>query len=54
MKNREDEISSEGVLALIYLPNFRGWETLERITLMNKARSGSLPGRTRLIKDGYW
>ena len=28
MKNREDEISSEGVLALIYLPNFRGRETL--------------------------
>ena len=54
MKNREDEISSEGVLALIYLPNFRGQKTLERITPMNNSRFGSLPGRTRLVKDGYW
>ena len=51
MKNREDEISSEGVLALIYLPNFRGRETLERITQNEQSQVWVAP-RTNKARKG--
>ena len=51
MKNREDEISSEGVLALIHLPNFRGRKTLERITQNEQSQVWVAP-RTNKARKG--